>query len=258
MKLGKPPVVEVWISFRFDPNEKKREWDIGQVRRFIDLHNTELPKLEAIHEREVNIEEGLPTELPRVLSRRVSVKAVRIFNESRTRILQIRDDEISVHMIRAGADYPGFLHLRDEAIAKLRSYMEVFQPVAVRSASLHYVDLVEIPSPENQTIELTDYFITFTDLPAKPFGLVHNLAVEYTVNCPVDSGPLVLKMSSLPFSEAMFRFRLEWHKYIADVGSLEIEKIVARLNSSHDYLRDCFWASLRSRTVDLFEPIPEE
>jgi len=50
MKLGKPPVVEVRISVDFDPNDNKRQWDLGLVQQYARLCEAEFPRREAPHE----------------------------------------------------------------------------------------------------------------------------------------------------------------------------------------------------------------
>ena len=44
MQFKKPPVVESWISFDFDPNENKRGWDMELVTRYAQQIRLYSPK----------------------------------------------------------------------------------------------------------------------------------------------------------------------------------------------------------------------
>ena len=260
-KFKNPPVVECWISFDFHPNENKRGSNLTQnlptVQEYVRQYAAELPKMEAIHARQIQIQETSPTDLPKVVSHEVRLQSVRLTNESRSRVLQLGDDHLSYHVLKTEEGYPGYTAVRTEAQQKLEDYVRVFQPNGVRNATLHYLDIVDVPCPAGSTINLTDYFVTATDLPEEPFGMMSAISFQFQAICPVDPGPLLLQLQTLPAppEERVLRFRLEWHKLSADVNTLEFSEVWRRLDVAHKYLTECFQSSLTRRTIELFGPV---
>lgn len=262
MEFRTPPVVETWISFDFHPNEAKRGSNLAKnlptVQEHVRQYAAELPKLEAIHEKQIQVQETSPTDLPKVVAQDVRLQSVRLTNEARSRVLGLGDDQLSYHVLKTDAGYPGYTTVRTEAQQKLEDYVRVFQPSGVKNATLHYLDIIDIPFPVGKTINLADYFVTATDLPEQPFGLTSAFSFQFQLLCPVDPGPLLLQLQRIPAAseERVLRFRMEWHKLSTDVNTLEFAEIWRRLDVAHRYLTECFQASLRPRTIELFGPIP--
>lgn len=258
-KFQKPPVVEVWISVNFDPNEGKREWDMELVKQYVELYKTELPKLEIAHERQIQIEETSAEDLPKVIGHRVKMQFVRRSNEQRTRVLQIGDDQLSFHIMKDASDYPRYQSVQAEMQAKLVDYVQLFQPSQIRDVTLHYLDIIEIPHPESGIIDLSDYFHTSIDLPKNPFGYTAGFVHQFQVVCPVDDGPLLIKLQAIPAppDSSVFRFQMEWHKQSSAVNTLDFSQVRSRMDLAHEYMLECFLASFTQRTLDLFEPDAE-
>ncbi len=152
MEFKTPPVVETWISFDFHPNENKRGSNLAQnlpiVQQYVRQYSVELPKLEAIHARQIQVQETSPTDLPKVVSQEVRLQSVRLTNEARSRMLQLGDDLLSYHVLKTDEGYPGYTTVRGEAQQKLEDYVRVFQPCSVGTATLHYLDIIDIPCIE--------------------------------------------------------------------------------------------------------------
>lgn len=263
MQLKRPPVVETWISFDFNPNEGKRESNLAKenlptVQEYVRQYAAALPKLEWAFETQIQFQETSPAELPKVVSHEVRLQAVRLTNEARSRVLGIRDDQLSYHVLKTDDGYPGYTTVRTEAQQKLEDYVRIFQPSSVKSATLHYLDVIDIPCPAGGTIELADYFLLATDLPEQPFGLTLALLSQFHVRCPIDPGPLQLQLQRIPArpEERVVRFRLEWHKLSTDMNTLDFAEVWRRLDVAHGYLTECFQASLTQRTIELFDPDP--
>ena len=99
------------------------------------------------------------------------IDVVRMYNESGTLIKQVGEDRIAYNLLRTAQEkYPGFGQLLDEALVYLQHYKSFFQPQGIRLATIHYVDVIEIPLGEEPTI-LTDHFAFIPDIPEDPFGL---------------------------------------------------------------------------------------
>ncbi len=259
MKFRKPPVVEVWISIDFDPNENKRQWDLGLVQQYVRLCEAEFPRLEALHEQTIQVQETSPTDLPKVVHKDVRLQSVRLWNGPRSRMLQLGDDQFSFHVLKSADDTPGYSKVREAAEPKLEEYVRVFLPSRIRHATLHYLDIIEIPRPITGTLNLKDYFPQAVDLPEVPFGPLAALNHQFQVMCPIDDGPLFFRLQNLPSppEQNVFRFRMEWHKQSADVNTLDLPQVWKRMDVAHDYMWDCFNAALSPATIDLFEPIDE-
>lgn len=259
VKFRKPPVVEVWISVDFDPNENKRQWEIELVQQYLEMYRAELPRIEAIHERQIQVEETSPQALPEVIGHQVRLQFVRLSNETRSRVLQIGDDQLSFHVVKEGEAFPGYRIVRDEMQKKLEDYARIFQPSRIRDATLHYLDIIEIPRPESGKIDLPDYFLPSIDLPEEPFGPISGFANRFQMVCPVDPGPLHLQLQAIPSppESNVFRFLMDWHKQSSAVNTLELSQVWSRMDVAHNYMRQCFLASFTQRTLDLFEPVAE-
>ena len=259
-RFRKPPVAEVWISVDFDPNENKREWELELVQRYIEQYEEELPKLQAIHEQQIQVEEVSPQTLPRVTSRQIRLQFVRMSDNEQSHSLKIGDDQLSFHIMKAGGVHPRYHAVRSEMQKKLDDYTQIFQPTRIRNATLHYLDIIDIPRANNGIMQLQDYFRVSIDLPEEPFGLTVGFAHQFQVMCPTDPGPLFLQLKAVPSPREsdVFRFRMEWHKQSADVNSLDSSEMWARMDVAHEYMRECFRASLTERTLELFEPIAED
>lgn len=259
MKFRKPPVVEVWISIDFDPNESKRQFDLDLVQQYVRQYESELPKIEAIHEQTIQVQETSPTDLPKVIHKDVQLQFVRIWNDARSQMLQIGDDQIAFHILKTSEETPGYRKVRDGAEVKLADYVRIFQPSRIRNATLHYLDIIEIPKPPGGVVNLRDFFPQAMDLPEEPFGPTTALSQQFQVMCPVDEGPLFFRLQNLPSPPEMqvFRFRLEWHKLSTDVNTLDLAEVWRRMDIAHDYMWRCFTAALSGSTLQLFEPVDE-
>ncbi len=258
-KFRKPPVVEVWISIDFDPNVNKRQWDLELVQQYVRQYHLEFPKLEVVHQRQIQVQETSPTDLPKIVAQQVRVESVRLWNATRTRTLQIGDDNLSYHMLKSDEGAPGYRTVREAAQSKLEDYSRTFEPSQIRNATLHYLDIIEIPRPENGKLDLKDYFVPSVDLPEEPFGPISGLSYQFQVMCPVDPGPLFLQLQAMasPPESDVFRFRMEWHKQSSEVNTLDLAQVWARMDIAHEYMRQCFLAAFPQRTLELFEPIDE-
>ena len=114
--------------------------------------------------------------------------------------------------------------------------------------------------PPDDKIELKDFFKITTDLPESPFGLIGGCSFQFATFCPIDEGPMVVQMNTMPPppENNAFRFRLDWHKISTAVETLDKARICERLDRSHDYLTECFLATFTDRTIELFDPIKED
>ena len=260
MKFNKPPVVEVWISLDFEPNQQKQQFDLELVKKYLEPFREELPKGEVAREREFEIHTSSPNDESGTLQIRDRIQHFRQWDETRSHILQVGDDKLSFHVLKSAKETPSYGKARQAAQPKLEAYVDVFQPSAIQHATLHYLDIIDIPLPDTGKIDLQDYFPYASDLPELPFGTISAFEQKFRIACPVDDGPLFMRLQTTPAPEelSVLRFRLEWHKQSSDVNTLVLDQVWKRMDIAHDYMRECFTTALSQTTLDLFDPINEE
>jgi len=260
MKFRKPPVIEVWISLDFEPNEKKQHFDPELVKQYLKPFREELPRGEVRREREFTMQTNSPNELPETVQVTDRIQHFRQWDEARSQMLQVGDDQLSFHVLKSANETPGYGKVRQAAQPKLEAYVDVFRPSAIRHATLHYLDIIDIPVPPSGKIDLQDFFPYASDLPESPFGAIAAFVQQFQIACPVDDGPLFMRLQTLPAPQelSVLRFRLEWHKQSSDVNTLDLEQVWKRMDIAHDYMWNCFTTALSKATLHLFEPIPEE
>ncbi len=249
-----PPLVEAWIAFDFEPNPEKLSWDKSQIESFVKVHADEFTRIEMMVRDEVRIEQTSKKELPRITDRKEIIDVVRMFNAAGTRIKQVGEDRIAYNLLRTSKeDYPGFGKLLDEALEYLEQYREFFQPQSVRLATIHYVDLIEIPLGKVPTI-LTDYFAYIPDIPEEQFGLTVGYALGFVTKCPLDGAPLSTHIAIVPSPDpTTLRVRLNWEKPCPAVNFHDEREIRSGLKHSKEFVVNCFERLITDKTRSLFK-----
>lgn len=252
-----PPLVEAWIAFDFEPSPEKVSWDKSQIESFLKVHADEFTRIEIMVRDEVRIEQTSKKELPRITDRKEIIDVVRMFNEAGTRIKQVGEDRIAYNLLRtAQEDYPGFGKLLDEALKYLEQYKEFFLPQSIRLATIHYVDLIEIPHSEMPTV-LTDYFDFIPDIPEDQFGLTVGYALGFVTKCPLDGAPLSTHIAIVPSPDpTMLRVRLDWEKPCPAVNFRDESEIRSVLQQSKKFVVNCFERLITDKTRSLFKKKP--
>lgn len=256
IKLGKPPIVERWVSFDFEPNASKTAWDGKLANELADSFTSEFPAKDHIWAQQFRVTHagpGTPVQ-PEFLIR---LDCVRCANSTSTELFQIRDDQIAYNRLRGNEDWPGFNSFLDRALHLLAKYRQTFQPARILAAVLHEVDIVEIPFTPDGQIQLDEFFSLIKDLPEKPFGLIQGFASQYVTIAPHDREPLTISLQQIPAEpEAKsLRFQVEWDKKCASLDFSTEESIRSGLNTNHEFMLNCFeQAFLTTKCWDLFEP----
>ncbi|MFO0077702.1 MAG: TIGR04255 family protein [Planctomycetota bacterium] len=257
IKLGKPPIVERWVSFDFEPNPSKTAWDGKLASQLADSLSVEFPGRDHIWEQQFRVTHagpGSPVQ-PEFL---VRLDCVRCANAMSTELFQIRDDQIAYNRLRGKEDWPGFNEFLDRALYLLTAYRRVFQPSRIIAAVLHEVDIIEIPLTSDGLIQLDEYFSLIKDLPEKPFGLIQAFASQYVTIAPHDREPFTISLQQIPVApEAKaLQFRVEWDKKCVSLDFSTDESIRSGLNTNHDFMLNCFLEAFSTtKCWELFEPI---
>lgn len=257
MKLKNPPVIQSWIGFQFSPGPAKPKWELKTADAFADLYKETLPECEAIIETKFQIQHvtGKP-QRPKITPED-SLDKLRARNADQTRWLQLADDHMVYNQMR-GDSYPGFESLRDEALLKLADYVDFFKPASLRAVELHYVDVIEIPAPADQRIQIQDYFKLRMEVPEQ-FGLTWYFSTQALIRPPEgESGVLHVRFQALKPTPEKFPFRLDWHYVCLNFPTWEREVVCRRLDQAHTCLVDYFRAAVTDKTWQLFEPSDEE
>ncbi len=254
-RYHKPPIVEAWLAFDFDPRPDKRSWE-ADVVSFRKRVSNDYPEAKFHYTTQIAVAEGHGNELPTVTERTNSLNLVRMWSEDKKRILQLADDRLAANTLRAGSDYGGFSSLRQEAFRRLGDYNAVYQPTLIRQTTIHLTDIVEVPVGKTAP-EIEELFTIVRNLDTDPFGDTSDLLVQYTTLAPHDGGPLAFQLGRVPSGRPeTLRFRLDWEKVATTACRLDdVESLEATLTADYQFLVRCFEASVTPRTLALFEPI---
>jgi uncharacterized protein (TIGR04255 family) len=258
MQLRKPPLVEVWMSFRFEPAAVAPPWDRDRYNIFFHAVAETYPDLEEMVRQAVRVEASKKGGKPRIKGLEEQVLAMRAFTENRLRAVQLTPDELVVNYLRATTDpYPGFEALLDEALARCRQYAELYQPNGVIEAALHYVDVVSVPVPENKIIRTEEYFTLDFRVPEHVFGHFSVFEMRVIMRPPNDPEPVQLVFATIPgqAEETHRRFRLEWHTPVRGSRAMDDDELRGNIRAANARLENCFFHAFTPKGWALFEPV---
>jgi uncharacterized protein (TIGR04255 family) len=255
MKLLKPPIVQIWVEFLFDPNPNNSS---EIVQSLLGEFSAEYPKIEIEHADTLEFHQVSPKELPKVVGRESAISHLRLRDEKGTKWIHIQPNYLVCSFLRLGDSYPGFSALSKDAVSKLQRFIELCKPLKVRHAAIHYVDRIDVPvHPTNREIQLSDYFTLGLDLPSDSFGNQLSYLMRTTLRPTDGTGLLDLQLQSevLAADATSFRFRMDWHKYCPYDGEIGIDAIESDLRRAHESVMNCFRAAFTERAWKLFEPV---
>lgn len=194
MKLGKPPIIQAWIEFRFDHGDERREWGFPEASAYLDRFQETYPEREALFQRQFRIEKVQRHRNPEIVPGPVHVQAVRASNREGSRYVQLTRDAVACNFLWTEKGYEGFKALKTESLEKFRAYVEMFQPTRLLEFAVQYVDLVVIPFERDKTLNLGEYFTLGIDLPDAVFGSILNFVVQYTTQPPDTNDALEVRL----------------------------------------------------------------
>jgi uncharacterized protein (TIGR04255 family) len=255
--LGKPPVVEAWIGFRFDQSASF-EWNEKSAARFFHEFATDYPKLQMEGEHRFQVAHDNDNDTPRIQKHETALRRVRSFRQDQSRCLQLVHGQLVYSAMKTeSSGYPGFEQLLAESLVKLAHYLKMYQPTAIRSASLFYKNQFAIAGDGNDgnTIDLQNYFPNVKECSTEPFGSTLHFSHRTVFVSPRDTGPLIQVFQPLEKEKGQpFIFEMTWLKICDQIDSLDFNAVVARLTAAHSYLGDCFEKSFTKKAWDLFVP----
>jgi len=258
MKLGKPPIIQAWVEFRFDHGDDRREWGFKDASSYLDQYQDAYPEREVVVQHQFQVEKVKKNQKPQIVDEKVHLRAVRAANAEGNRFLQLSHDGIACNFLRTEKGYEGFTALKAEALEKFRAYVEMFRPTRVLEFALHYVDLIVIPCDGQKTLNLGEYFTLGITLPDATFGSIQNFVVQYAAQPPDTEDRMAVRLQDERDPLGVnARFRMDWRLSGASSLSLSDSEIGTRLDQAHARLQDCFRKSFTDKTWQMFEPTPE-
>lgn len=253
MPLKKPPIVEMWVEFNFDPNPAI---EVESAVSFLQEYAQQYPKWEVSQEDRLEFRHISPKKLPELVGRKIAIKHLRAHDEQGSRWLHVTPRQLVCNFIRLGENYPGFSVVAADAVVKLGRYVELCRPLKLRFAAIHYVDVIDVPVSASGKVHLGEYFALGLNLPSEPFGDQVSYLIQTTVVPPDGSGSLEiqLQLDSVVRVREALRFRMDWHKVCQYDAEVDLERISEGLRLAHESVMRCFPAAFTERTWALFEP----
>jgi len=255
--LAKPPLVEVWMSFRFEPAVGSPTWTRDRYRLLLDTFSETHPNVEEMTRHAIQVAASKRGGRPQIKEIAEQILAMRARTEDGLRAIQMGSDELVVNYLRGdGEPYPGFPALLEEAMTCCRRYADCYHPVGVLEAALHYVDLVEIPVPEHRILRSEEYLTLDFRVPEEVFGHFAAFEVKAVVLPPGSKDTVQLSFATVPgrVDDPLRQFRLEWHTASKSSGRMTEEEVRASLQTAHDRLEACFRHAFTAKGWALFEP----
>jgi len=261
VELGKPPIIEAWVEFRFSVSEDAPSWDEDTAALFINRNFEGRFKIKdslGRYEITLNSEDGKPT----VRESKVVFERCRAATSAEDRYLQAGRDVLICNMLRKHGTWPSYRVLRDEALEALQKYVAFASPVGLTHVVLHYRDVVPIPLDTSGEVDLSRYLAVYPEVPRTLFGTVARFMISMTLPDTGSAGELTLVIRDEPpkdgpasqgASEA--RFRLDWRLVASRTVAMEEGLVGEWLDQAHEDLirafRSCFteagWALLEPK-----------
>lgn len=244
------------MSFRFEPATEAIPWTHDRYRLFLDAVAESYPRVEEMTRHSIRVGVSKRQRKPEIKEIAQHVIAVRAFTEDGLRAVQLTPDGLLVNYLHGESNpYPGFATLLDEALAHCRRYIECYQPNGVQEAALHYIDVIELPVPENGIIRTERYLNIDFKVP-EIFG--HFSAFDLNVVARPPNGDSLVQLGFATESgkagNSERRFRLEWHTPVKTGALMTEEELRSNLQVAHDRLWTCFRHTFTEEGWARFEP----
>lgn len=255
-KLNKPPLIEAWIQASVVPAPES-EWTWEAADQVLRSFGGELDVFEHLPSYTPEVRKFSKDKRPTEIEIRVEPRFLRVRDQIRSKLVQISHNELIVTGIRQDdTEYPGFDKLLESFLQAFERYCEFIPVAGLQSVELHYVDLVVISELFDSGKELDELFVGAPKLPEKPFGGVVN--ASWSTTFMPSKPPIVAQLSVQmhPPDGGEGRFRMDWHCWCEEIESIDRDAIAARLRRAHNFVLECFRASIQPSVWQLFEPVP--
>jgi uncharacterized protein (TIGR04255 family) len=255
--LKKPPLVEVWMSFRFEPAADAPPWTRERYQLLLGSLADDYPRLEKLARHSLRVEVSGRRQKAHIKEVAEEVLAMRVLTEDGLRAVQLTPDSLVVNFLRSESEpYPGFPVLLDEALAHCSRYAECYRPNGILEAALHYVDLIELPITEGGVLRSERYITLNFQVPEEVFGRFAAFEMKAVVRPPEGAELVEVIFATEPAAagDTHRRFRLEWHTGVKTGSRMTEKEIRTNLQAAHDRLWNCFRHAFTREGWALFEP----
>ena len=259
LKLGKPPVVEAWIEFRFNVNEET-PWTEAIAHDFLD---TALGGRYKVRDFVGRADVVFDTQggTPSVKEAKLLFERIRaVGGEHQDRYIQVGRGALVVNLCKVN-EWAGFNALSQEAMEAFGKFRDFFKPHALNAAAIHYRDVVEIPWPDDRQLELRDYMELYMEIPADRFGQTSSFNMSCSlVNTAVDGVlTIAVRREQPPDTDSQqrpLRLVMDWNITTRpSVASLDADNITAWLQNAHNEIEKVFRHAFTDKGWALFQPM---
>ncbi len=257
MDLGKAPVIEAWIEFRFAASEESRPWSNSTAKAFLSQsykHRFQLESYVIRGDLTTDPSGEGPTFSP-------SFQWARACTASGDRYIQVGRDILIYNVLRKSRKWPQYKVLKAEAMEAYAKYIGFTHPHEIRTISLHYRDSVPIPCEENGHIDLERYLLVHPKVPAESFGGITDFLIGITLKDASEIGTMKLTVRPEPSSgkdeqspAREGRLRMDWHISSRSPSTTDAGEVIEWLDQAHDDLQRVFHESFTTEGWSLFEP----
>ena len=259
-KLGKPPVVEAWIEFRFAVGEESPEWDAALAEAFLRRNFGESFKVNSyVGHTEFTVEPGKGG--PSLREAKVLLERARAANQAEDRYVQVGRDVLIYNLLRKQDVWPEYSVLLREAMEAYGKYVADVRPKALLRTALHYRDVVSIPFGTGSDIDLGEYLSIYPEVPRDRFGPVTSFLMMFTLPLNSRSGILNLVIRNEPMAVGAdgkpipgARFRMDWHLTTDGIRSTDPVPVQDWLDSAHRDILKAFRNGFTEKGWALFDP----
>ena len=253
MKYKKPPVMEVGMTFSFDPSESTPEWSEDVAIEYLSQFEGDFPNREIIFRQEFRIETDVKKKIQRTDTSSSKVNEVVARRADGYEVLGLGQNCMTYHKIRKDEDFPHYKPVAERAFQVLPKYIGFWRPKNIKFISLLYLDHIAIPCLG--IIDLDDYFKIGVKFPDEEFGPVMNFDCRLNFPGKQDKMRLDVLFRQTPFITQNHEYYIHWDCKSMDINSLNVAQIRYKMDSLHEYVLTCFEASFTEECKKLFEPI---
>ena len=265
MKLDNPPVVEAWVEFRFGLGEESPPWNEAIAEKFLEeaLAGSYRSELYGGIAEFVLENTGGRTSLKDSKYSFDRIRAVR--TDSDDKYLQVGRGLLVCNLVRKQKAWPKFETLREEALNIIEKYCDFFKPKKLIAAAINYRDIVSIPYPDSQKLDLQEYVRFYPEVSSDIFGQVSNFRMSCSLENAIKSGILTLSMRRGHHPEGtnpdqdnqVLLLRMDWNLISTNLQSIEVEAVRKWLNIAHDDIINVFQRAFTEKGWALFKPAEE-
>ncbi|GHT37617.1 hypothetical protein FACS189427_10800 [Planctomycetales bacterium] len=249
---AKPPVVEVALTFNFEPSDETPGWSEGIGSEFVKVVQSfsNYPKQGKVINQNIQVISDIKNGVSYANMPRHMVKEVNVKNNEETEILGVGKNYLTFHKIRSGIDHPRYLPVAEKFFEYLPHYRNFWKPKRIQNIVLSYVNIIEIPEVE---FDIDKYFILgvqFPDEMGKISQFETHLIFQPEMECGIG---LDLRFSKVPITipnqnKTLFYLFGNYYKTVCDETQLNVEA-----EKIHQYARQFFDKCLTDECTKLFE-----